>query len=97
MAPSGSPADPAQQIRLTVSERARTVTYVATAATLSTVAEHGVEEARGAPFGTYVDYILDDKVIITLDCCLMLMSIQVTPYVVPRRLRSWAIWIGSMS
>lgn len=59
---TANPSDPAQQIRLTVSERARTVTYVATAATLATVAEHGVEEARGAPFGTYVDYILDDKV-----------------------------------
>lgn len=68
-----APAAPQQQgdgiggahpIRLSLSERARTVTYVATAATLGTFSPDGVEaaaEAAGTPFGSYVDYILDDK------------------------------------
>jgi hypothetical protein len=47
------------------------VTYVANAATLSTFAEHGAEGARGFPFGTYVDYILDDKVRRSLPCRLI--------------------------
>jgi hypothetical protein len=49
-------------IRLTLSEKAKTVTFVATSATLSTFAEEGQEMAKGHPFGSYVDYILDDKV-----------------------------------
>lgn len=56
----------AHPIRLSLSERARTVTYVATAATLGTFSTFGSaeQEAAGAgtPFGSYVDYILDDKV-----------------------------------
>lgn len=71
-----APAAPPQQgdgiggahpIRLSLSERARTVTYVATAATLGTfspenaAAEAAALEAAGTPFGSYVDYILDDK------------------------------------
>lgn len=59
----------AHPIRLSLSERARTVTYVATAATLGTFSPDGpagaaeaTAEAGGTPFGSYVDYILDDKV-----------------------------------
>ena len=50
----------AHPIRLSLSERARTVTYVATAATLGTFSPEQTE-APGTPFGSYVDYILDDK------------------------------------
>ncbi|KAL7575622.1 hypothetical protein ACA910_011451 [Epithemia clementina (nom. ined.)] len=46
------------QIRLNVNEKARTVTSVCTSGTLCTVSAHkGIE---GAPFGSYVDYVLDD-------------------------------------
>ena len=57
--PQGDGIGGAHPIRLSISERARTVTYVATAATLGTASETGT---NGVPFGSYVDYILDDKV-----------------------------------
>jgi putative heme iron utilization protein len=45
-------------IRLNVYEKARTVTSVCTSGTLCTVsAQDGIE---GAPFGSFVDYVLDD-------------------------------------
>lgn len=65
---STTPVIPHAPIRLTLPERARTVTHVANAATLSTFAEHGAEGARGFPFGSYVDYILDDKVSGWMSC-----------------------------
>ena len=49
---------PALSIRLNVNEKARTVTSVCTSGTLCTVSSHdGID---GAPFGSYVDYVLDD-------------------------------------
>lgn len=49
---------PNLNIRLNVNEKARTVTSTCTSGTLCTVSGHdGIE---GAPFGSYVDYILDD-------------------------------------
>lgn len=47
------------QIRLNVFEKARTVASVCTSGTLCTVSNHdGIE---GAPFGSFVDYVLDDE------------------------------------
>jgi len=47
------------QIRLNIFEKARTVTSVCTSGTLCTVSSHdGIE---GAPFGSFVDYVLDDS------------------------------------
>jgi heme iron utilization protein len=45
-------------IRLNVSEKARTVTSTVTSGTLCTVSSH--DGISGAPFGSYVDYVLDD-------------------------------------
>jgi heme iron utilization protein len=46
-------------IRLNVNEKARTVTSVCTSGTLCTVSYH--EGIQGAPFGSFVDYVLDDQ------------------------------------
>lgn len=47
------------QIRLNVFEKAKTVASVCTSGTLCTVSNHdGIE---GAPFGSFVDYVLDDQ------------------------------------
>jgi len=47
------------ELRLNVNEKARTVASVCTSGTLCTVSGHdGIE---GAPFGSYVDYVLDDQ------------------------------------
>eukprot|EP00586_Coscinodiscus_wailesii_P021956 CAMPEP_0172495958 /NCGR_PEP_ID=MMETSP1066-20121228/79757_1 /TAXON_ID=671091 /ORGANISM="Coscinodiscus wailesii, Strain CCMP2513" /LENGTH=269 /DNA_ID=CAMNT_0013267989 /DNA_START=320 /DNA_END=1125 /DNA_ORIENTATION=- len=51
-----SPAIPS--IRLTTYEKARTVTSVCTSGTLCTSSISS--EIEGAPFGSYVDYVLDD-------------------------------------
>ncbi len=45
-------------IRLTVCEKARTVTSVCTSGTLCTTSKS--EGIEGAPFGSYVDFVLDD-------------------------------------
>jgi len=46
------------ELRLNVNEKARTVASVCTSGTLCTVSGHnGIE---GAPFGSFVDYVLDD-------------------------------------
>lgn len=46
------------KLRLNVNEKARTVASVCTSGTLCTVSGHdGIE---GAPFGSFVDYVLDD-------------------------------------
>ena len=50
--------DGALNIRLNVNEKARTVTAVCTSGTLCTLS--GSEGIEGAPFGSYVDYVLDD-------------------------------------
>ena len=49
----------AVNIRLNVNEKARTVTSVCTSGTLCTLS--GSEGIEGAPFGSYVDYVLDDN------------------------------------
>lgn len=47
------------ELRLNVNEKARTVASVCTSGTLCTVSGHdGIE---GAPFGSFVDYVLDDE------------------------------------
>jgi len=46
------------ELRLNVNEKARTVASVCTSGTLCTVSGH--EGIQGAPFGSYVDYVLDD-------------------------------------
>jgi len=52
-------SSPIENIRLNVYEKARTVTSVCTSGTLCTVSAHdGIE---GAPFGSFVDYVLDDQ------------------------------------
>lgn len=53
------PVNPEGDIRPTTTDRARTVTYVCTSGTLCTTSV--MEELNGAPFGSYVDYILDEK------------------------------------
>eukprot|EP01082_Thalassiosira_pseudonana_P003116 g3389.t1 g3389 contig12:1981623-1982680(-) len=47
------------KIRLNVPEKARTVISVCTSGTLCT-ASH-MDDIQGAPFGSFVDYVLDDK------------------------------------
>jgi putative heme iron utilization protein len=47
------------EIRLNVFEKARTVASVCTSGTLCTVSHH--ENIAGAPFGSFVDYVLDDE------------------------------------
>lgn len=49
----------ALNIRLNVNEKARTVTSVCTSGTLCTLSSS--EGIEGAPFGSYVDYVLDDN------------------------------------
>jgi putative heme iron utilization protein len=48
-----------ENIRLNVNEKARTVTSVCTSGTLCTLSTH--EGMEGAPFGSFVDYVLDDR------------------------------------
>ena len=55
---STSTSAPNLKIRLNVNEKARTVTSVCTSGTLCTSSSH--EGIEGAPFGSYVDYVLDD-------------------------------------
>jgi putative heme iron utilization protein len=47
------------QLRLNVFEKAKTVASVCTSGTLCTVSSH--EGIQGAPFGSFVDYVLDDR------------------------------------
>jgi len=47
-----------RELRLNVNEKARTVASVCTSGTLCTVSSH--EGIQGAPFGSHVDYVLDD-------------------------------------
>lgn len=68
-APSGSAeaAEVDQAIRLKVNEKARTVFSVCTSGTLCTKSSHGGIE--GSPFGSFVDYVLDDD-----GCPVLLMN-----------------------
>ena len=51
--------NPFSDIRPSINDKARTITHICTSGTLCTTsAEEGVE---GAPFGSYVDYVLDSN------------------------------------
>ena len=51
--------NPFADIRPSINDKARTITHICTSGTLCTTsAEEGVE---GAPFGSYVDYVLDSN------------------------------------
>lgn len=50
---------PLNSIRLSVEEKAKTVISVCTSGTLCTTSNS--EEIEGAPFGSFVDYVLDDE------------------------------------
>ena len=56
---SSTNGSPPAEIRLNVYEKARTVTSVCTSGTLCTLAAR--EGMEGAPFGSFVDYVLDDQ------------------------------------
>jgi len=56
--PVSSSDDYMWELRLNVNEKARTVASVCTSGTLCTVSGH--EGIQGAPFGSFVDYVLDD-------------------------------------
>jgi len=56
---NGKTVTPHKKLRLNVNEKARTVTSVCTSGTLCTVSIQ--EGIVGAPFGSYVDYVLDDE------------------------------------
>lgn len=47
------------QIRLNIFEKTKTVTSVCTSGTLCTMSSH--EGIEGSPFGSFVDYVLDDE------------------------------------
>jgi putative heme iron utilization protein len=51
--------DPLTSIRLSVEEKAKTVISVCSSGTLCTTSHS--EEIQGAPFGSFVDYVLDDE------------------------------------
>lgn len=55
---NGADDDYMWEIRLNVFEKAKTVTSVCTSGTLCTVSS--AENIEGAPFGSFVDYVLDD-------------------------------------
>ncbi len=55
---NGSDGENKMTIRLNVYEKARTVTSVCTSGTLCTISSH--EGIDGSPFGSFVDYVLDD-------------------------------------
>jgi hypothetical protein len=55
-----SESSSAVNIRVSANEKARTITHVCNSGTLSTISSQ--EDSKGLPFGSFVDYILDDKV-----------------------------------
>lgn len=69
-------------IRPTVTDRARTITHVCTSGTLCTTSV--MDEVQGSPFGSYVDYILDDSgwpVMLLSEQSLHTMNIKQSPQV----------------
>lgn len=56
-------------IRPSIVDKARTITHVCTSGTLCTTSV--MEDVNGAPFGSYVDYILDER-----GWCVLLLSEQ---------------------
>jgi heme iron utilization protein len=73
---------PVNSIRLNVIEKARTVTQVCTSGTLCTVStEQGIQ---GAPFGSFVDYVLDDggyPILLMNDMSMHTINIRSNPVV----------------
>ena len=57
--PSKDEEDPLTSIRLSVEEKAKTVVTVCSSGTLCTTSN--AEGIDGAPFGSFVDYVLDDE------------------------------------
>lgn len=51
--------DDASLIRPSITDKARTITHVCTSGTLCTTSV--MDDVQGAPFGSYVDYILDEN------------------------------------
>lgn len=51
--------DPSLLIRPSITDKARTVTYICTSGTLCTSSV--MEGVQGVPFGSYVDYIIDEQ------------------------------------
>lgn len=77
--PLSSPLPATPDFRLNVYEKARTVTSVCTSGTLCTLAAR--EGMQGAPFGSFVDYVLDDKgnpVLLMNDMSMHTINIQQT-------------------
>lgn len=69
-------------IRPTVTDRARTITHVCTSGTLCTTSV--MDDVEGSPFGSYVDYILDDSgwpVMLLSEQSLHTMNIKKSPQV----------------
>jgi putative heme iron utilization protein len=69
-------------IRPSITDRARTVTYICTSGTLCTTST--MKDVTGYPFGSYVDYILDEKgwpVMLLSDHSLHTQNIQKNPAV----------------
>jgi putative heme iron utilization protein len=58
MEPNGVTSSPSTNIRLSVEEKAKTVISVCTSGTLCTISSF--DGISGAPFGSFVDYVLDD-------------------------------------
>ena len=58
-ASSAAPIDPLTNIRLSVEEKAKTVITVCSSGTLCTTSNS--DDIEGAPFGSFVDYVLDDE------------------------------------
>ncbi|CAM9789506.1 unnamed protein product [Ectocarpus sp. 12 AP-2014] len=53
--------DGERAIILSITERARTVTHVADSGTLCTLSSSGEAGPEGSPFGSHVDYVLDEQ------------------------------------
>jgi len=71
-----------QVIRPSITDKARTITHVCTFGTLCTTSV--MEGAEGGPFGSYVDYILDDNgwpVMLLSEQSLHTMNIKKSPLV----------------
>jgi putative heme iron utilization protein len=69
-------------IRPTITDRARTITHVCTAGTLCTTS--AADDLKGLPFGSYVDYILDQNgwpVMLLSDQSLHTINIKENPSV----------------
>lgn len=77
-----APAVPTENIRPSITDRARTITYICTGGTLCTTS--AMDGVQGFPFGSYVDYILDENgwpVMLLSEQSLHTLNIQQNPAV----------------